>query len=487
MKRSLRSWLWAVPVEQEVDEEIAFHLEMRTRELIARGMDPKRAREEATRRLGDVPRLKRTCVNVGRKRDRQMQLAQWLDEFKSDVKFAFRQLTAAPAFTLVAVVTLALGIGANSAMFALADATLMRPLPWTEPDRLVMISERNARTPRAAVSPLNLRDWEERNRTFQAMAAISMALGGGPLLAAPDGTVESVDRQYVTTHFFDVLGVTPVAGRTFLPADEGPATNVVVMSEGLWRSRFGGDPTLIGRDIRLNGQPQTVVGVVSDAVQFARPSSIWTLIPQISANFNQRNLRFFEVVGRLKPGVTLEAADADLSVIADQLAREFPATNKDWGVTIEPLRNGIMGRELQLTSLFLLGIVGSVLLMCCGNVANLLLARANVRARELAVRSALGAGRGRIVRQLLTESLVLATAGGLLGVGLGAAILKLAPALLPAGLLPAAVALGFDARVLMFCVGARLIVGVLFGLVPAWQGTGFSLVQTIASGSRGAT
>jgi putative ABC transport system permease protein len=174
-------------------------------------------------------------------------------------------------------------------------------------------------------------------------------------------------------------------------------------------------------------------------------------------------------------------------VIADQLAREFPATNKDWGVTIEPLRNGIMGRELQLTSLFLLGIVGFVLLMCCGNVANLLLARANVRARELAVRSALGAGRARIVGQLLTESLVLAALGGVFGVGLGAAMLKLAPALMPAGLLPAAVTLGFDMRVLMFCVGATLVVGVLFGVVPAWHATAISLAQAIASGSRSAT
>ena len=487
MKRSLRSWLWRVPVEQEVDEEIAFHVEMRTRALIAKGKDPKTARQMAVGHLGDVTRLKRTCVDIGRKRDREMRITERLEEFGKDVTFAIRQMKGSPSFTLVATLTLALGIGANSAMFALADATLLRPLLYPEPDRLVMVWERSPTARRTAVNFLNLRDWQERNRSFDGMATISLGLGGGPLLTSPDGTVESVERQSVSAKFFDVLGVIPVAGRTFLSADEGPATTVVVLSEGLWRRRFASDPAVIGREIRLNGRPFTVVGVVSDRVQFSRPASIWTLIPSLPAGFNQRELKFLEVVGRLKRGVTIDMAQADLSKIADELAREFPGTNKDWGITLEPLRQGIVGSELQLTSILLAGVVGFVLLMCCANVANLLLARGSVRAREFAVRSALGAGRGRLVRQLLTESATLAALSGVLGVGVGAWLLRMAPAFIPPGLLPAAVTLTFDGRIVAFCAAAALAVGLLFGVMPAWQATSTSLVQTIASDSRSTT
>ena len=239
MRRLLRSWLWRVPLEQEVDEEIAFHVEMRTRALIAQGKDPKTARQLAIRHLGDVTRLKRTCVHIGRKRDREMRITQRLEDFGGDVRFAIRQMKGSPGFALVAVLTLALGIGANSAMFALADATVLRPLPYPEPDRLVMVWERSPTAGRTPVGSINLRDVQERNRSFESIATIASNLGGGPLLEAPDGRVESVERQFVSATFFDVLGVTPVAGRTFLSADEGPAPTAVVLSEGLWRTRFG--------------------------------------------------------------------------------------------------------------------------------------------------------------------------------------------------------------------------------------------------------
>jgi putative ABC transport system permease protein len=416
-----------------------------------------------------------------------MRLTRWLGEFRDDVRFALRQLRAAPGFTIVAAITLALGIGANSAMFALADATFLRPLPYAEADRLVMIWERNPTVPRAAVSPLNLRDWEEQNRTFDALAAVSFGAGGGPLVEAPDGSVQSADRQIVTARFFDVLGVAPVAGRTFRPADaERGAAPVVVMGEALWRVRFGADPAVIGREIRLNGQPSTVIGIVRDDVQLQRPARIWTLISELPPNL-PRGARFLQVIGRLKTGVTQDAAQADLAVVADRLAGAYPETNKDWGVNLEPLRTGVMGRDLRLTSLFLLGVVGFVLLLCCANVANLLLARGSARQRELAVRSALGAGRSRIVSQLLTESLVLASFGGLLGAVIGVVILKVAPTLIPPGLLPAALTIGFDGRVVIFCTAAALGVGVLFGLVPAWQATRPSLMQAISSDSRSAT
>src|SRR5262245_46707232 len=216
MKRSLRSWLWSVPLNQEVDEEIAFHIEMRTRELIERGVDPTTAREIVLVRLGDVSRLKRTCVDLGRKRDREMRITQRFEEFRDDVIGALRQMKASPAFTIVAALTLALGIGANSAIFALADATFLRPLPFTSPaDRLVMLWEPSNGI-RIQTTPLDYRDWAEQNRTFDAMAGF---VGGAVTIAGADGTVEQLPSQSVTTRFFDVLGVTPVAGRTFLPTD----------------------------------------------------------------------------------------------------------------------------------------------------------------------------------------------------------------------------------------------------------------------------
>jgi putative ABC transport system permease protein len=493
MKRSLRSWLWRIPLDQEIDEELALHIELRTRELVDRGLDPKIARETVLSRIGDLGQLKRTCVDLGRKRDREMRMTQWLEERRDDVKFALRQLKASPGFALVAAITLALGIGANSAMFALADVTLLRPLPFPQPDRLVMVWEQNQRdrSPRALrvpASPVNLRDWNEQNRSFESMAATAMGIGGGPLLAQPDGTLQSVDRQLVSARFFDVLGVAPIAGRTFLPSDAvGNTTTVVVMGEGLWRTRFGADASVVGSEIRLNGQPFTVVGIVPDHAQLARAASIWSLMPdELPPNFS-RGLKYLNAIGRLKPGVSVDAAQADLAVIADSLARAYPNTNTGWSVTVEPLRNAVMGRELQLTSAFLLGVVGFVLLLCCANVANLLLAKASVRGRELAVRSALGAGRSRIVAQLLTESLVLAAFGGVLGIGVGAVILTIAPTLIPAGLLPTSAAIVFNIRVVLFCGVAAFIVGVLFGLVPAWQATRTSVLQALSSESRSTT
>jgi putative ABC transport system permease protein len=492
MKRSLRSWLWRVDITQEVDDELAFHIEMRTRELVDKGVDPRIARELVLARIGDASRLKRTCVDLGRKRDREMRLTQWFDERRQDVRFALRQLKSTPTFTVVAALTLALGIGANSAMFALADATLIRPLPYPDADRLVMVWERAPTFPRVPVSPVTLRDLDKQSQTFERLGGINMGIGGGPLLEAPDGSLQSVDRQLVTAQFFDALGVHPIAGRTFRQDEAGPpAATVVVMSEGLWRTRFGADPSLVGRDIRLNGQPFTVIGVVPDDVQLQRPARIWSLLPEIPdalrAVAAARGAHSLQVVGRLKPGVTLEAARADLAAFGERLAGDYPATHKGWSITVEPLRAGVMGPDLQMTSLFLFGVVGFVLLLCCANVANLLLARGSVRSRELAVRSALGAGQSRIIAQLLTESLVLATLGGLVGLALGVTILKLAVAVIPAGLLPAAVSLTFDGRVVTFCAAASVVAGVLFGVVPAWQATRSSLVQTIASESRSAT
>jgi putative ABC transport system permease protein len=481
-----------VPLDREVDEEIALHLELRTRELVERGMDPKTAREMAMARLGDLAQLKRTCVDLGRKRDREMRLTQWLEELRDDVKFAIRQLRRSPAFTLVAAITLALGIGANSAMFALADATLLRPLPFAGPaDRLVLLWERRSNGFTSLASPIEFREWSEQNRTFETMAAVAT---GGRTMRGGDGTPEQVQAQTVTAKFFDVLGVRPIAGRTFISADASAAPTVVVLSEGFWRRRFGADPALIGRDVIVDGQALTVVGIMPVDFQIAAPFSrggaaaldagvLWTLAAQGGSPAGATG-HYVHVIGRLKPGVTLEAAQSEMTGIAAQAARQVPEGPREHGIVIEPLRPALIGDEARLTSMLLLGVVGFVLLMCCANVANLLMARTTARARELAVRSALGAGRRRIAVQLLTESLVLAAAGGLLGVVIGAAIVNVAPVVIPPGLLPGAITLSFDARVMVFCAAASFLVGLLFGLGPAWHSTRVSLVQAIASDGR---
>ena len=478
-----------------MDEEIAFHIDMRTRELIERGVDPKSARQIVLARLGDVRRLKRTCIDLGRKRDREMRITRWFDELRGDVTGAFRQMRASPGFTAVAALTLALGIGANSAIFALADATFLRPLPFTQPaDRLVMLWEMaQARVPQQT-TPLDYLDWAEQNRTFDAMAAF---IGGGATMKSADGTPVSIPSQSVTVSFFDVLGVTPIVGRTFQPSDAAVAPTVVVLSEGLWRRRFGADPTLVGRSVVIGGRSMTVLGVVPDRFQVV-PASIsiaasqspelWTLfnVPRQGGPF-LRASHYLYVVGRLKPGVTLDTAQRDMTAIADRNAELYPLTNKDHRVVLQALRESLVGSEMRLTSMLLLGVVGFVLLMCCANVANLLLARTMTRSRELAIRSALGATRRRIVAQLLTESLVLATLGGVIGLGIGAAILTLAPSLIPPGLLPNAITLALDERVVTFCMVTALAVGVLFGIAPAWQFTGTSPVHAIAADSRTTT
>jgi len=486
MRRSLRSWLWRIPVDEEVDEELALHVELRTRELVERGMDPAAARRMAIDRLGDVARLKRSCVDLGRKREREMRLTRWIEECRDDVTFAIRQLRRAPAFTLVAAATLALGIGANSAIFALVDATLLRPLPLPEPDRLVMAWEQSPASPRGRVAPLNMLDWNERSRTFARFGGCASNVGG-MVMAGADGTAETVDRQWVTSGFFDALGVRPVAGRTFLPDDDTKRLNGVVLTETFWRTRFNADPTVIGRDLRLDGDLYTVVGVVPDAAQLLARTSIWALRPIPARHPALRTAYALRVVGRMKPGVTLEQARSDMASVADGLAREFPQSNTGRSVAIEPLHGALVGSELRVTSLLFLGVVGVVLLICCANVANLLLARATVRTRELAIRSALGAGRRRVIRQLLTESFVLSAIGGALGIGVGAMILEVAPSMIPEGLLPGAVTLAFDGRVVFFCAAAAMLVGVLFGLAPAWQATELSSTLAMTSDSRTTT
>jgi putative ABC transport system permease protein len=480
MKRSLRSWLWSVPLEQEVDDELAFHREMRRRE----GRTPP-----------PDPAVRGTLLTLGRKRDREMRLMQWLEEIWTDVRFAIRQMRCAPGFTVVAVLTLALGIGANSAIFALADAVILRPLPFPHADRLMTVEEWGPQQGgRSRIELLNFHEWRHQSRTFDAMAAAWVpAEGGGPVMTGLDGAAETVSAQTVTPQFFDVLGVAPIMGRTFADTDDSTDPRVIVLSEGFWKRRFGGDPAIVGRMITLDQRPHTVIGVVSDSFEFIRRSSIWRLLPLPTANASMTGrgqcgvCQFLQVVGRLKPGVSPAAAQTEMTAVANALAERNGNTGRPRRVLVTPFRDVLIGTDLRITSMLFLGVVGLVLLLCCANVANLVLARMTIRQRELAVRGALGAGRARIAAQLLTESVVLAGLGGAVGLAFAGGILAVAPRWVPDGLLPGILTLGVDAHVAIFCAGATLLVGVLFGLAPVWHVTHAPLVEAMNAEGRTST
>ena len=399
-----------------------------------------------------------------------------------DLRYAARSLRRAPGFTIVAAAVLAVGIGANSAMFSLVDATLLRSLPFAQPDRLVMMWERSPRFAHNRVSPLNFLDWSEQQQAFASVAAIS---GGGRTLTG-SGEAVRVPGQAVTWQFFDVLGIRPIAGVTFTADDTAARRSIVVISERLWKTRFGGDSSVVGRAIVLDDQPYTIVGVVPASFQILYPADMWTLF-SVKRSPEQRRQHYMQVIGRLKPNTTIDQARADMAAIADRIATIAPDTNKGWSVTIEPLQSAIVGPELRLTSLVLAGVVAFVLLMACANVANLLLARGLSRTREFAVRSALGGSRRRIVQQLFVESLLLATTGGAAGLALAWAVVRVAPSLLPRGTLPPAIVPAFDARVASLAAVLTAGTALLFGLLPAWHASGVPLAEMASAGGRSST
>jgi putative ABC transport system permease protein len=350
----------------------------------------------------------------------------------------------------------------------------------------VTIWETSAATPRGFASPANMVDWETRSRTFDKIAGYIPSMGS-MVMSGKDGNALTVSRQWVSTGIFDVLGVPPIAGRTFTAEDEQKRANVVMLSEGLWDTRFNRDPGIVGQEIRLDGALFRVVGIMPKGFEILGRTSMWAMRPFAGMPPRARGAYMLQAVGRLKPGVGVAAAASDLAAVAEGLAREYPEFNKGRTVTVEPLRDTMIGSDLKTTSMLFLAVVGFVLLICCGNVANLLLARATARTRELAVRSALGAGRARIVRQLLTESVLLSLIGGALGIAVGAAILRVAPVMIPEGLLPATVALSFDWRVVAFCATASLLVGVLFGIAPAWHAMTLSSPEVMGADTRTTT
>jgi putative ABC transport system permease protein len=457
--------------EAEIVEELSAHLEQRFAELRNQGLDEAAAvalvREELIADEGLEERMRplrqaRSPQRVAAGAPRRALLP----DLWQDLRLAARMLRKQSALTLMVVLTLAIGVGANGALFALVDRVLLRDLPLPQPDRLVTIWERTETTPQSLASALNMLDWTERSQSFDAIGGHLTGVFA-MVLTTPEGA-EAVMRQWVTAGIFDALGVKPVVGRTFLAADDTERNRSVVLSESYWRARFGADPGIVGQSLRLDGDPYTVVGVVPDQAEILGRANLWGLyfIQDSPALRGQYPLR---TVARLKPGVSLEAAQAEMAGIAADLAREYPTTNEGRSVALAPLRDTVLGVELKRTSVLFLGIVGFVLLICFANIANLLLTRNSARGNELAIRSVLGADRRRLKRQFATENLLLAGLGGVAGLALAGALLAAAPAAIPQDLLPSGVEVAFDWRVAVFCVVATLAVALLFTLASSAQ------------------
>jgi putative ABC transport system permease protein len=408
-----------------------------------------------------------------------------MSTFVQDLRYAGRMLVSGGAVTLVAVITLALAIGANTAIFSMINGILLKPLPIERPSELLLIGERHGERP-ISVAWLNYADWRAQNRVFTDMGASATVF----LNLVRDGVEpERLLGERVTASYFRTLGVQPLLGRTFTEREDSVGGEpVIVLSEGTWHRLFGGDPAVIGRPLTLNDTVYTVIGIMPAAfVIDTPPVEAWISMGRVRESFgNRANHAGISVVARLKPGVTLDAARADMDAIAARLAQDYPDTNSNLGVRVESLHESFVGRDLTRALIVLAGAVAFVLLIACANVANLLLSRGAARQREIAVRTALGAGRGRLFRQLLTESVLLAFAGGIAGVLLGSWGLQVLLAATPDNLARVD-AVRIDASVLLFSAALTLTTGIIFGVAPALQVSRPDLNETLKEGGRSGT
>ena len=463
VRRLIAPFTWTAR-DRDMDREMAFHLESLARSYREAGLSEDAARRAASARFGDRRRLK--------ERGHDLRTAPLVENVWRDVRHVARGLRKAPAFALAVVGTLAVGIGGNTAIFSVVDQLLLRPLPYPQGEQLVMVHETfpspsdpaGSRQPHVSASPANWLDWQRDSRTFGRLAAFR----GVPQTLTGAGAPVRLDVQLVSHEFFPLLGVPPLLGRVISADDDRPnARLVAVISHQLWRERFGADAAIVGRTIRLNDADVEVIGVMPAGFRFLNPGiALWSAGQLDRARaWRETAGRFLTVVGRLAPGSTVPAAQAEMAMIAQRLAAAH-AFNKNTGVMLRPLRDALTG-EVRGTLLFLYGAVGVLLAIACCNVASLLLARGASRRREIAIRISLGAGRLAIVRQLLTESLLLAAVGGVLGAVLARWSLQALTAFAPPDLLRVPT-LTIDGRVLLYTMGLSGLTGLVVGLMPAW-------------------
>lgn len=478
-------------VQTEVDAELRFHLDMRTDDLVRSGMNADAARAQALLEFGDVGEARGELAAIDQRRASRRDRAEWWWDLGYDLRFAARMLRRQPAFTAVVLVTLMLGIGANAAIFTVIDAALLRPLPYHEPERLVHLWEtrRSDLAHRTEASYPDFLDWQTHTRSFAAIEGYDET---NLTVAADVGEPLMLDGVRVTPGFFAMLGVRPILGRAFV-ADDATADGapVVVVGHVYWQRRLGGDPNVVGRSLTLDRRRYTIVGVLPASFHFAPvdDAEFWLPLETSSPRIGQRFNHWLNVVARLAPGVTADAARADLASVMRRLAEQYPETNAGRGAAVIPLRDAIIG-PVRMTLLVLFGAVGCVLLVACVNVAGLMLARSAARGREIAVRAALGADRGRIVRQLLAESALLAIAGGLLGAGTAHLGVRLIVAALPpevASGMPYLQNLRIDRVVLAYAATLALAAGLLSGLAPALVVSRPSAAELLRRGGRGAS
>ena len=472
-------------MEAEMDEELRSHFENQVEKLVASGLP----REEATRRarlgFGGYEQLKEEC--------RDARGVSFVETLIQDLRYALRMLRNSPGFTAVAILTLALGVGANTAIFSVIDSVLLRPLPYQDPDGIVMVWENDSQhpNPHNTVSPPDFLDWQSRNSVFAEMSA----LFDQRVILTGNGVPQEVVVQDVSANFFSVLGVHPILGPGFTAENGKPGhDDVIVLSYGFWKERFASDPGIIGKPVVLNGHPQIVVGVApQNFTWFIKDGSFTGAKPQMwtpfifPASFSDRKGvgRFLTVVARLKPGATVPQAQSQMNTIAARIAEEYPDFNGYWEANVVSVRDQISG-DLRPALLILFGAVGFVLLIACANVSSLLLARAATREREIAVRTAIGASRWRIARQLLTESVLLALIGGVIGMALAIWGTNLLLAASPENLLDLH-SIPIDWRVLAFAGGSTLLAGLLFGMLPSYISAHSGISETLKEGGRGSS